>query len=306
MAITLEGLRLIDAIERTGSFAGAAQALGRVPSAVTHAVRRLEAEVGAKLFDRAGYRARLTPTGVELLREGRQLLVAADELARRVRRVAEGWEPELRIALDAIVPFPALVAVLARFCATAPTRLRVTHEVLGGTWDAVVGGRADLAIGAVQEGPQQALVGGGYGSVEIGRVDFVFAVAPDHPLAALPQPLPLAALRRYRQVVVGDTSQRLQPRAAGLIGLQELLIVPTMGAKIAAQAAGLGVGYVPAHLARDAIARGALVRLATEHDRSDEGRNTAHLVWRSDARGPALDWWIRELGRTEVRAALFG
>ena len=47
------------------------------------------------LFDRRGYRARLTPAGEELLREGRHLLAAADELARRVRRVASGWEQEL-------------------------------------------------------------------------------------------------------------------------------------------------------------------------------------------------------------------
>ena len=114
MALTLEALQLVDAIARRGSFAGAAQELGRVPSAVTYAVRRLEDDLDVLLFDRRGYRARLTPAGQELLREGRHLLAAADELARRVRRVASGWEQELTLALDNVIPFRRLVPLLGR------------------------------------------------------------------------------------------------------------------------------------------------------------------------------------------------
>jgi DNA-binding transcriptional LysR family regulator len=77
-----------------------------------------------------------------------------------------------------------------------------------------------------------------------------------------------------------------------------------MEAKIAAQIAGLGVGYLPAHLARDAIARGVLVPVTTEHGRSDAGRNVLYLGWRIDTRGKALDWWIEELTKPAVRAAL--
>jgi DNA-binding transcriptional LysR family regulator len=151
MKISLEALQLVDAIARRGSFAAAAQELGRVPSAVTYAVRRLEDELDVLLFDRRSYRARLTPAGEELLREGRHLLAAADELARRVRRVASGWEQELTIALDNVVPFERLVPLIAAFQQVAPTQLRVRDEVLGGTWDALLAGRADLAIGALQD-----------------------------------------------------------------------------------------------------------------------------------------------------------
>src|SRR5262250_1941111 len=98
--LTFESLALIDAIVRYGSFAQAARALGRVPSAVTYSVRRLEEDLDVLLFDRRGHRAQLTPAGAEMLREGRHLLAAADDLVRRVKRVARGWEQELRIALD--------------------------------------------------------------------------------------------------------------------------------------------------------------------------------------------------------------
>jgi DNA-binding transcriptional LysR family regulator len=303
--LTLDALQLMDAIDRRGSFAGAAAELGRVPSAVTYAVRKLEDDLDVLLFNRRGYRARLTPAGEELLREGRHLLAAAEDLARRVQRVADGWERELRIALDAVVPFGRLLPLLEGFCAEAPTQVRISHEVLGGTWDALVGGRADLAIGAAQDGPEPGRLGAGYGGFELGRLDFIFAVAPSHPLAALPSPLPLAELRRHRQVAVGDTSRRLSPRTVGLFGAPDVLTVPTMEAKLAAQIAALGVGFLPAPLAEAALARGDLVQKTTEAVRSEgSGTVTLQVAWRTDARGRALDWWLAELRTPARRAAL--
>jgi DNA-binding transcriptional LysR family regulator len=300
-ALTLDSLQLVDAIARRGSFAGAAVELGRVPSAVTYAVRRLEDELDVLLFDRRGYRARLTPAGEELLREGRHLLAAAEELARRVRRVASGWEQEFTIALDNVVPFTRLVPLLAEFHGVAPTQVRITDEVLGGTWDALLAGRADLAIGAMQEGPEPSRLGTGYRSEPIGTVRFVFAVAPAHPLAPLASPLPADELRRHRQIVVGDTSQRLVPRAAGLLGLADVLTVPSLAAKIAAQKAGLGCGFVPAHLVRDELQRGELIVKTTDQERSD---STMHVAWRNDARGKAVAWWLEKLRLPATRAAL--
>ncbi len=300
-ALTLDALQLIDAIARRGSFAGAAEELGRVPSAVTYAVRRLEGDLDVLLFDRRGYRARLTPAGEELLREGRHLLAAADELAQRVRRVASGWEQELTLALDNLIPFARLIPLLDEFMRVAPTQLKITDEVLGGTWDALMSGRADLAIGAIQEGPEPSRLGAGYRAEPLGSVSFVFAVAPSHPLAAVGSPLPAGELRKYRQVVVADTSQRMAPRAAGLLGLADVLTVPTLAAKIAAQKAGLGCGFLPAHLVRDALARGELIVKTTDQERGD---STMHMAWRNDARGKAVAWWLEKLRTSATRAAL--
>src|SRR3569623_1189253 len=109
MNLTLESLRILDAIDRKGSFAAAALALDRVPSALTYTVRKLEEDLDVLLFDRRGHRAKLTPAGQELLSEGRNLLRAADELEQRVKRTATGWETELRIVMDSIIPFDAVM-----------------------------------------------------------------------------------------------------------------------------------------------------------------------------------------------------
>jgi DNA-binding transcriptional LysR family regulator len=302
--LTLDALRLVDAIARRGSFAAAAQELDRVPSAVTYAVRRLEDALDVLLFDRRGYRARLTPAGEELLREGRHLLAAAEDLQRRVRRIARGWEQELRIALDSIIAFERLLPLLLRFCAEAPTQVRIAHEVLGGTWDALATGRADLAIGATGHGPDPLRLGAGHRHVVLGRARFVFAVAPSHPLATAPQPLTLAQLRRHRQVVVGDTSRQLAARTVGLTGAPDTIVVPSLQDKLAAQVAGLGVGYLPEHLARDAVAAGGLVVRQTEHGRGGADTTELYAAWRADARGRALAWWTSELRKPAQRAAL--
>ena len=113
MNLTLESLQILDAIDRNGSFAGAANELDRVPSALTYSVRKLEEDLDVLLFDRSGHRARLTAAGQELLTEGRHLLRAAHELEQRVKRTATGWEVELRIVLDSVIRFDQMIPLIA-------------------------------------------------------------------------------------------------------------------------------------------------------------------------------------------------
>ena len=175
MRLTLDALHVIDAIDRRGSFAGAAEELHRVPSAITYSVKQLEESLGLVLFDRGGHRAVLTEAGRELLSEGRRLLRAAADLECRVQQVARGWEAELRVAVDTLVGIGKLYRIVEEFYREATgTRLRLSEEVLGGTWDALASGRADLAIGASGDPP----AGRNYTSRVLGRVQMVFAAAP--------------------------------------------------------------------------------------------------------------------------------
>ena len=133
MKLSLESLEVLDAIARKGSFAAAAESLFRVPSAVTYTVRKLEEDLGVTLFNRSGHRAELTSAGTELLREGRNLLNAANELELRVKRVASGVETELGIAVSDIFNIAAIFPVLHKFYAqNFGTRLKLMREVYGG------------------------------------------------------------------------------------------------------------------------------------------------------------------------------
>ena len=84
-ALTLEAIRVLDAIDRRGSFAAAADELGKVPSALSYTVQKLEDELDAMLFDRSGHRTKFTPAGRMLLERGRVLLEAAERRAAMAR-----------------------------------------------------------------------------------------------------------------------------------------------------------------------------------------------------------------------------
>lgn len=290
MKISLDLLQILDAIERHGSFTAAAAALHRVPSAVSHAVAKLEGDLSIALFIREGRKATLNEAGRALLEDGRHLLRAAAELERRVLGIADGWEAELRIALDAIIPVERLYPVLHSFYAAGHrTNIRLLGEVLGGTWDALATGRADLAIGAPGDPPAR---GGFTARLLCTRTDFVFAVSPEHPLAAQDSPIPAADLLGYRSVVVADTSQELDARSAGIIAGQAILRVPDIRAKVSAQCAGLGIGHLPRWLAAPEIANGRLVEKQLAAPRHPM---PIHIAWRTRQSGKALAWFLEAL-----------
>ncbi|MBL3950308.1 LysR family transcriptional regulator, partial [Bacteroides thetaiotaomicron] len=89
--------------------------------------------------------------------------------------------------------------------------LRFTHEVLGGTWEALRDGRADLVVGATNEPPAIQ----GFKWFELGAMEWVFAVSPRHPLASASGVLTRDAIGAHRAVVVADSSRRAAGRAYG-------------------------------------------------------------------------------------------
>jgi DNA-binding transcriptional LysR family regulator len=289
MRLSLDALLVLDAIDRKGSFAAAADELHRVPSAITYTVQKLEEDLDALLFDRRGHRAKLTAAGRELLDEGRHLLRAAGELESRVKRVATGWEAELRIAYDDVIPVEGMLRVAEEFYRDpCPTRVRFAMEVLGGCWDALASNRADLAVGASGEGP----AGGGYSVREMGVIEWVFAVSPRHPLASLPDPLKAEDILRHRAVAAADSARNLPPRTLGLLSGQDTLTVPHVRAKLHAQVMGLGAGNLPRYLVEPEVKAGRLVVKRTEEPRMEA---RLYLAWRTAHRGKALQWFLKRL-----------
>ncbi len=301
---------MMDAIARTGSFAAAARELGKVPSALTYSVRQLEEALDVLLFDRSSRQAQLTAAGTELLTEGRRLLQEMSAVANRVRRVAHGWEPQLAIAVEDIVSVPTIFELVQAFCEVrAPgtpdegpaTRLRLRSEVLTGTWEALVSGQVDLAIGVsgAHNNP------GGIELRPLGPIEFIFCVAPHHALAGLPEPLTDELLVHQRAIAVADSAQRMAPMTVNLLPGQDVLTVPSMRAKLEAQLRGLGCGFVPEPLARPHLEAGHLVRKETARGVRS---STLHYAWRAERSalglGRALQWWLAQLESPTTRRAL--
>ncbi len=289
LKITLESLEILDAIARHGSFGRAAEELGRVPSAITYAVRKLEEDLDTLIFDRSGYRAELTASGKVLLEQGRALLQQADQLQSQIAQTAKGWELELRVVLDAILPWGWLQPHIdAYFSDACSAKLRINEETLVGSWEALLDGRADLVIGATSDPPS----GLGVSTQLLFSVPFSYCVAPQHPLADAPEPLSDEQLKTHRAIVLGDSARHLPLRTSGLLSGQDTLVVPSMQAKIDAQVAGLGSGYLANWFARPYLQSGALISKRVSDSKPISG---VVIAWKSGNRGRALTWWRERL-----------
>lgn len=291
-------LALLQAIHSSGSLSRAAMLLGKAPSTVSHAARQLEGRFDALLFDRRRYRMQLTPAGLLLAQESARLAQDVSRLTRRVKQVAGGWEDRLWIVTDELLEFETLLPVIRAFDALrSEVLLRLTHEVLNGTWEALRDGRADLVVGATNAPPSIPNLRW----EELGVMEWAFAVAPRHPLAKLAGPLEQEQLLPYRAVVVADTARGLDSRSFGILGGQPTLAVPTMHAKILAQREGLGVGWLPRQRVQSLLKRGELIekRMASPRD-----PNRLFVGWRGDHHGRALDWWLEQLRQPRLAKKL--
>ncbi len=299
--LTPEALALLQSVARAGSFAAAARELGLVPSAVTYRVRQIEDALDALLFDRSSRQARLTAAGTELLREGERLLSEVDAVANRVRRVATGWESQLTLAVDTVICQATVMELAQAFLEVAPqTRLRLRDEALSGTIECLASGQVDLALGVAMEPGTVA----GLRSKLLGELEFVFAVAPHHPLARLREPLADDLLQRHRAVAVADSVQRGSAITLGLLAGQDVLTVPSMQAKLDAQLRGLGAGFLPEPLARPYVKAGRLVVMRVQRPARVTRVNYA---WRdAGGLGPgrALSWWLAQLESPATRKSL--
>jgi DNA-binding transcriptional LysR family regulator len=291
--ISLEALAALDSIDRRGSFAAAAAELHRATSSVSHTVQKLESRLGVPLFDRGGHRAVLTPAGRALLEEGRTLLAAAGALERRLQGLEQGWEREVVIAVDDILPLERVLPVVGEFLALgAPTHVHLQQEVLGGVWEALIAQRADVALVDVP-----AVAPPDIDHRPAVEVPFVFAVPPGHPLLREKQPLSAAALRAHRAIVVADSSRGtpLHPGAVSGMGTPaDVLGVSTLQGKLSAQKAGLGVGFLPLPWAAPALAEGSLVALPV---RAPKPSARLSVAWRSQQAGRAVGWFAQRLSR---------
>ncbi|MDE2401559.1 MAG: LysR family transcriptional regulator [Burkholderiales bacterium] len=298
--LTPDALLMMDTIDRTGSFAAAARELGKVPSALTYSVRQLEEALDALLFDRRSRQAKLTAAGEELLHEGRLLLQQMDAVANRVQRVASGWETQLTLAIDgAIAPSAVFDLIESFYALNPPTRLKIRSEVLNGTWESLVSGQADLALGV----PGDRLSTPGIHTEPLGELEFVLTVAPNHPLASQPEPLAPSILAHHRIVAVADTARGLEPVTVGILPGQDVLTVPSMASKLEALLRGLGCGFLPEPIVRPYIQSG---RLAHKVVAQAARINRMHYAWRQPSTQPghALAWWLKQLGNPATRTAL--
>ena len=214
MRINLDVLLILDAIDKYGTFAAAAESLFKTPAALSYMIQKLEKDLNIELLDRSGHRAKFTDTGLMMLEKGRLLLSAAKDLEKQALQLSSGWEKELVIALDVSFPFEVLFPLIDAFHAlNKQTRLKFSYHTLAGSWEELTHNGADIILGAINEPPTSAA----WSYKMLGTLDNVFVVAPAHPLAAIADKLTNEQLCLHRAIVISDSARFCHPMQTNLM-----------------------------------------------------------------------------------------
>ncbi|MEM6051491.1 LysR family transcriptional regulator [Erwinia sp. P7711] len=286
-ALTLEALRVMDAIDRRGSFAAAADELGRVPSALSYTMQKLEEELDVVLFDRSGHRTKFTNVGRMLLERGRVLLEAADKLTTDAEALARGWETHLTIVTEALVPSRYLFPLLDKLAEKANTQISLVTEVLAGAWERLEQGRADIVIAPDMHFRASSEIN----TRKLYSMISVIVASPDHPIHDEPEPLSEVTRVKYRGIAVADTARERPVLTVQLLDKQQRLTVSSIEDKRRALLAGLGVASMPYPMVEKDIAEGRLRVVSPEYTREVD----IIMAWRRDSMGEAKAWCLREI-----------
>lgn len=262
MRINLDVLLILDALDKQGSFAAAAESLFKTPAALSYMIQKLESDLNIELLDRSGHRAKFTDTGQMMLEKGRLLLSAAKDLEKQAVQLSSGWEKELAIALDDSFPFASLLPIIDEFHAlNKQTRLSFTHHTLAGSWEELTHNGADIILGAINEPPTSAA----WSYKMLGTLDNVFVVAPEHPLATAPDGLTNEQLCLHRAIVISDSARFCHPLQTNLMEEQAQIRVDDFHSKVMLLRAGMGCGFLPAILPARGLLRASWWKKRLSH-----------------------------------------
>jgi DNA-binding transcriptional LysR family regulator len=290
-ATTLDQLRTFIAAVDEGSFSAAGRKLRRAQSVVSQTLANLEAQVGFPLFDRSARYPRLTEQGRTLLADARATVDSMDGFKARARTLSEGLEPELVVSVDVMFPIDLLTEAVRNFHQQFPsTPLRMYVEAMGAVIQPLLDDRCRLAIvGSMPDIPPNCV------QDYLLNVPNLTVVAPAHPLASIPAPVPRSVAARYVQLVLTDRSTLTEGRDFGVVS-PHVWRLADLGAKHAFLKAGLGWGGMPLPIVQADLDSGALVPLELEAHPTMGDSFSMYAVHRKDAPpGPAARWFIAQL-----------
>jgi DNA-binding transcriptional LysR family regulator len=282
----LRRLRYFVALAETLHFGKAALRLNIAQPPLSHQIRVLEEELGARLFERSNRRVELTPAGQALLPEARSLLAQAERTSAIASRVERGELGELRIGFTSAA---ALTEVIPRLILGyrrewPGVRLRINELTTQEQLTAMLEHRLEFAFIRGADTPD---LPSSLRAVRLFEDALVAALPPQHEYSEDVGPLSVKSLANESFVMypresgtgVYDQVMSLCQRA-GFVPqvVQEVLSAPTM---VGLVAAGLGVALVPASFRR-IEASGVVYRTLREK----QAKSAMWLVFRATKSTP--------------------
>ncbi len=282
-------LQYFVAVAQTRHFGRAAERLHMAQSPLSQAIRQLEAQLGATLFDRTTRRVELTPAGEALLLDAERILGSIEAAQTRVRLVGAGRTGLLRVGATGLAAYrqlPQLARIATR--ELPGLELRFEPDLLTPAQEqALEEDRIDLAV------LRPPLRRAGLASRLVARERLVVAVPQSHRLAG-DEPVRLAELRDEDFVVYGvpdsvvDGAVTQACLSAGFLPRRVHAAAQT-SILLTLVAAGLGVAVLPEAALALRVQGVQLIPVA------DEVSIDLAIAWRREDPSPALARLLRAL-----------
>ena len=284
--ITLEALHILDAIDRRGSFAAAANELNRAPSSLSYQIQKLEQDLDIMIFDRSGHKANFTDAGKLILDRGRAILSATEKLVHDATVLANGWELDITLAFDGLIPISNFFPLVDALGNVSKTRIRLQEEILAGCWESLATDRADLLVcPRIETLPQDVK------AETLGHMTAVWVAATDHYVHKRSGAFDEEARQKYRVIAIADTARDQPAMSVNILQKQPRLTVTNLNAKCQALVDGLGIGTLPSQVAQPLIEAGKLKII----DGSEPRELELIMAWRRNKIGEAKSWCIQYL-----------
>ncbi len=280
----LRHLRYFVGIAEEGSFTRAAERLWVAQPGLSTQIRRLEAELGVRLFERHPRGIELTDAGRLFLGRARTALAAADAAVATGRDLETGAVGSLRLGVASGPRWRGTSSLLQRFNRRRPGVEVTVAEAYGGTlWRDLGDGRLDALIAPVGHGSADL------GTLVLGSEPWVVLIGTGHPLAGI-GPLAAQDLDAEQIVVTGHRDGRALDRTIAKL-FEDLGVAPEFvpgPPGPALHAAIVENEAVALTTAPDALPHGLIAR------RLDPVRVLSfELLWRDEVASPALAEFIR-------------
>jgi DNA-binding transcriptional LysR family regulator len=222
----------------TGSFRAAATGTFRSQAAVSAAMRDLERQVGAKLFEK-GRRAKLTPLAQMLLPTFNELLNSHDRVLADIRQLAQAERGSVSLAVVPVLAEEWLPTLLAELVRDYPNvRIRATDQRSPQVRALVADGAVDIGIaGHLAEDPKLSFQ-------PVATDPFGVLCHPNHLLAKSRRAVPWKVLRGER-LIGNDSIELLKGSGLGAWIDEPTMEVTSRVTLMACVKAGLGITVVP-------------------------------------------------------------
>lgn len=255
--MTYEQLLVLDAIVSEGTFRAAAKKLHKSQSAVSHALKKLEHEVGFDLLSREMYRPQLTMTGTVFYRQATRVLQQMQQLNATVTQLNAEQEAEVFLAVTATCPLKPLLNLVDGLSAVYPgTHIRFSRENMGGTVERLLDEQADIIIASMDGVPADQVE-----ALPFAGVNIIPVAHPDYAPARTSVIKSDREMQNYVQVVVADSSKKQIKQSRDLLAGALRWTVSDFSTKKEIILAKMGWGGIPEYLISDELASGQLVKL---------------------------------------------